>query len=69
MEDLTAGERFQVVIQFVKRDDPPSYEWAGIGDETILHGIRQGMPIEEVVDQSDYFARGKPSSVSCLLMG
>jgi hypothetical protein len=69
VEDLTLGERFQVVIQFGKPDHPPSYEWAGIGDETILRGIKQGMPIEEVVDQSDYFVRGKPSSVSCLLMG
>jgi hypothetical protein len=69
MEDLTLGERFQAVIQFGKPDHPPSYEWAGIGDETILRGIKKSIPIEEIVDQSDYFIRGKSSSVFCALMG
>jgi hypothetical protein len=68
MGDMTPRERFKAVTQFRKPDRLPLYEWAGIGDETMLRWIKEGIPIEKVVGQSEYFVRGELSSVSCLLM-
>lgn len=67
-DNMTPRERFKAVTHFGQPDRLPLYEWAGIDDETMLRWIKQGIPIEKVVGQSEYLVR-ELLSASCLLMG
>jgi hypothetical protein len=53
MDSRPPRERFKAVTQFRKPDRLRLYQQAGIDDETMLHWIKEGIPIEEVVGQSE----------------
>jgi hypothetical protein len=53
MNSMTPRERFKAVTQFRKPDRLRLSQQAGIDDETMLHRIKEGIPIEEVVGQSE----------------
>jgi uroporphyrinogen decarboxylase len=65
MKSMTQRERFNAVTNFRQPDRLPLYEWVGIDDETIMRWIREGLPIEKVVGQSELFVRGELLSISC----
>jgi len=65
MEVMTQRERFKAVTHFNEPDRLPLYEWIGIEDETMLRWIKEGMPIEKVVGQEEFFVPGELLSVSC----
>lgn len=65
MHVMTPRERFIAVTHFREPDRLPLYEWVGIDDETMLRWIKEGMPIEKAVGQSENFDPGELLSVSC----
>jgi len=65
MSDMTPRERFRAVMHFRKPDRLPVYEWVAIPDQTMLRWIKEGLPLENVMDQDELFVAGELISVTC----
>lgn len=63
MSDMTPRERFKAVTHFREPDRLPVYEWIGIPDDTILRWIGEGLPLDKIVDQDEWFVQGELLSV------
>ena len=65
MSDMTPRERFRAVMHFRKPDRLPLYEWVAIPDQTMLRWIKEGLPLENVIDQDELFMPGELLSICC----
>jgi uroporphyrinogen decarboxylase len=65
MSDMTPRERFRAVMHFRKPDRLPLYEWVAIPDQTMLRWIKEGLPLENVMDQDELFVAGELLSITC----
>jgi uroporphyrinogen decarboxylase len=65
MSNMTPRERFRAVMHFRKPDRLPLYEWVAMPDETILRWIKEGLSLEDIVDQEELFVPGELLSISC----